>query len=198
MVVGGNLHAVIPQYGTPAERRALSSLKREMIFHGVTPTFLTTGPAHYNPKSKSVHYDTFSTRTGLHEYGHATSARNTLLGALRRANMRTTYQMIHTPLLRLGLLTQIGPTKDSSTRGAILGGALAIPALAEEATANIQAATRIIRTNGARGIAPAMRYLAAMAPAFSTYVGKGAFLAGTGYGAGLLREKLFSPRKTRR
>lgn len=200
---GGHLlHTLRDNYGTPEERKALRSLKLELLKHGVTRNHLLSSAigdnGMYIPDIRQVAYPFGGTRTGLHEYGHATMERKSLLGAARRLNLQMGYGLGHLKKRYVALGAALAPSYKEgkgSVQGAAIGGALAVPMLAEEALANLQAARKIVSTSGVRGVTPALRYLASSLPAYSTYLGHAMRLVGAGFAGGALRDYIIRRNK---
>lgn len=196
------LHTLRDNYGTAEERSALRALKMELLKHGVTRNHALSSAignnGMYLPATRSVAYPLGGTRTGLHEYGHATMERKSLLGAARRVNVRMLYSLGMTRKRYIALGSALAPSYKEGkggVQGAAIGGALAVPMLAEEALANLQAARKIVSTSGVRGVTPALRYLASSLPAYSTYLGHAAKLVGAGYAGGALRDYIIARSK---
>lgn len=193
-VLLGGVHHALPAGGTVAEVRALDALKAEMFWeHGVARHWLSPLPAHFSPHGRHVVYDLGHTRTGLHEYGHSTMLRNSLVGALRRGNMHLYGNALRATRGMKGMLipaviAQTGDGKDAGKRGAIAGAVMSAPFLIEEGMANAMAVKKILAVNHLHGILPSVAYLARMAPAYGTYAAAAGKLIAAGYGAGKLRE----------
>lgn len=175
---------------TAREMRALAALRWEMLHKGVTKRHLSDQPAHFNPMDKTVVYD--NVRTGLHEMGHSTMFRNSLLGYARRANLWMTIPGKVLGMKGAAVVAFAASGKDgdkSMKKGAVIGAALVTPTIAEEILANAQAARKIISVNGvSKGLSPAAKYLAHMAVPLATYAGWGGAIVGAGAAGGKLRE----------
>ena len=196
------LHTLRDNYGTAEERKALLALKLELARHGVTRNHALSSAIGNNgvylPSRKQVAYPLGGTRTGLHEYGHATMERKSLLGAARKLNVKMLYSLGMMKKRYVALGSALAPSYKEgkgSVQGAAIGGALAVPMLAEEALANLQAARKVVSTSGVRGITPALRYLASSLPAYSTYLGHAATLVGAGFAGGALRDYIIKRNK---
>ena len=193
MLLGG-VHHALPAGCNEAEERALAHIKSEMFWdHGVHRLWLSPLPAHFSPHERHVVFDLGHTRTGLHEYGHSTMLRNSLVGALRRGNMHLYGNALRATRGMKGMLipaviAQTGDGKDAGKRGAIAGAVVSAPFLIEEGMANAMAVKKILAVNHIHGILPSVAYLARMAPAYGTYAAAAGKLIAAGYGAGKLRE----------
>jgi hypothetical protein len=174
------LHQIPRNMTSPNARKALRSLAWEMGKKGVYAVPGTR--AYFSPSANKVVYPMGKTYTGLHEYGHATMKRSSLLGAVRRMASTPGRLLFHgrTPLA-VGLGAVSGGKFDEK-KVALTSLALNAPVLAEEAIANIQAARAVRKAGGGlRGIGSASKYLVNMAPAYGTYAGAALGAAGLGY-----------------
>jgi hypothetical protein len=186
----------------PAFQKAYNKMRKKFERGGGKVSDSHVLQASFRPDQRLIMHPEKNIPVGLHELGHSTAsahgrkgALSKAMGAARRASMNTLYGFGRTTAIPAGILASLGGKSEDADkagkRGALIGGALSTPMVAEEATANVQAMKNINRAagGGKAGRAAMLKYMKKIGPAFSSYVGLGGLAMAAPYLSGKIRKR---------